>query len=445
MANGKVIFLSHAWADHKIVQPFKDAFFGAANSLLKSEYEFFYTSDPQDPSIKAGEVIWDTIEKRLLRCEHFVAFCSPSYFKSQTCQNELGAIKALCAKAKMLKEPLPQITPIKLDDFSPKFYNQIINQGVVNIEWFKKDSVIAVVKTMESALTLTPVDTDPRYSDIATKAAEARDEIARSKDHRIVSLWEKHLADPTYPNSPVTFFIELCQYPDIAVDLSEKGAELLVWALNGSPLLATRAYDDPSSYLMDHDRRFAGLKVSRKYRRVVFTDWNEAKAYLDCNPAYHKNATGRTLTLDQLNNRREAFVKSVEVGAGAQLRFTTRPRANQAVAQEHANSLGADYWDFGYVKTTLAADDEFLFVSGFDSVSFVPDGQPLHTKAMRHLSLYSKPHDDRYAVFSYPAYAPLYGPLRGLFDVVDSLTNPSSETPRKFVDKDHIGELEETS
>src|SRR5690349_18184449 len=94
-----VAFCSHAWADREIVQPLKDAFFGKTDSLLKLDHELFYTSDPQDPSIKLGELIWDAIEQRLVACEHFVAFCSPSYFKSQTCQNELGAIKALCVKA----------------------------------------------------------------------------------------------------------------------------------------------------------------------------------------------------------------------------------------------------------------------------------------------------------------------------------------------------------
>ena len=75
----RVIFISHAYEDRALIAPLQDKILG--KFLRKSRYDIFYTSDTNDPSIKAGEDIWPTILKQLRRCDLFVAFCSPSYFK----------------------------------------------------------------------------------------------------------------------------------------------------------------------------------------------------------------------------------------------------------------------------------------------------------------------------------------------------------------------------
>lgn len=438
----RVVFLSHAWEDRTIVQPFKDAFFEASRSLLETtQYEWFYTSDPIDQPIQPGDHIWRVIEQRLFRCAYFVAFCSPYYFKSQTCQNELGAFSALSGNASTAFPS--QMVPVKISELNDKYYNHIINPGVLYIDLFTPEGVERLCKALRPALKATVPASDTRCKEVATKALEARDKLVQSKDHRIVSLWAKHLADKKYPNAPVTFFIESFQYPDIAVALSKQSKHSLVWALNRSPLLMTAAYDDQKSYLMAHDVRFENLEVQRKYRLVVFADWLEARAYVTSNPDYHFNVTQRRITKNQLLKRRGAFEKSVE-RCGATLRFTTRKRVATAVAVEHAALLGVDYWDFGFVKTEANEDAEFLFVSGFDSASFVTKGKPLHGGDIRHLTCYAKPHDDRYSVLRTPPYKGLFGPLRGLCDVVDSLLHPDTTTTNVFVDKASIAKLEDS-
>ncbi|MGC1378714.1 MAG: toll/interleukin-1 receptor domain-containing protein [Anaerolineales bacterium] len=434
-AEKKIVFLSHAWEDRTIVQPFKDAFFGDT-TFNQDAYECFFTSDPSDPSIPPGVNIWTQIEEKLLRCEYFVAFCSPNYFKSQTCQNELGAIKALSARK---KGNSIQIIPVKLADFHPSYINHIISQSSIYIDPFQSSGVKEIAKLLNSVLNFATLQA---YERVAQEVKKARDDLAQSKDHRVVSLWQKHLTDRSYPNTPVTFFIEVCQYPDVAVGLSKKGGVSLVWALNRSPLLVAAAYDSQTEYLMAHELRFEMLQTKNKYRLVIFKEWKEAEAYQQCSPKYHKDETGVNLTQDQLEKRRKDFRDSVEK-AGAKLLFTTRSRIKRTTIFQYAGSLGEDYWDFGYVKTDVAADAEFLFVSGFDSPSFVTDPGQLHSKSIRHLALYSKPHDDRYEVLRKPQYATLYGPFRGLFDVVDSLLSPSAATANVFVTEKDISKLQD--
>jgi hypothetical protein len=429
-----VIFFSHASADAKAIQPLKDALNAKANGLLKkSEWELFWSSDPQEPPVKGGEDIWDEIRNRLLRCVYFVVFCSPNYFKSQHCQNELGMIKGL--EAVSAGNAKLRIIPVKLADLNSRYFNLLVNQAKLEYDVRKPENLVALFKMLQPALKSLPKASSKCYSKIAKEAADGRRKWEELQDHRIVSLWQKHLDDRRYSNSPVTFFIEFCQYAQVAEDLSEKGTKVLLWALNRSPLLTKEAYNSSKRYLLDHDIQFQKLRAEKKYRLVIFKDWQEAESYIKPKP--FTGLKGKNIDVNQQIKRRMAFEKSVQEG-GAELWFTTRERARKAIASTHANCIPAAYdsWDFGFAKTNETSDGEFLFVSGFDSRSFTG-----HADDLRHLTLYANHHDERYCVFGEPEYALLYCPLLGLCDVATSLIRGPTANNSVFVNRNNIAEL----
>jgi hypothetical protein len=334
----------------------------------------------------------------------------------------------------------PNILPVKLAEFDSKFYNQIINHGELNTGLFTEHDVYTLIDNMAGVFLAVPARSDPRYEQVARLALEARQNLAENKEHRVVSLWYKHLRDLSYPNSPVTFFVPLWQYPKISLHLSQRAVHTLVWALNRSPLLATAAYDQPG-LLLPHEIAFQNLPASRKHRLVIFRDSKEVAAYANCDASYHKVETRRTINKSQLQERKKYFEESV-CQHGGQLWYTTRERARDLVPAERAKHLGEDYWDFGFVKDAAAEDAEFLFVSGFNSASFKPSATAFLANDLRHLTLYAKPHRQEYEdLRRLPAYSCLFGPLHGLCELVAELIVSTHNSSSTFVDKANIQRL----
>lgn len=81
------LFISHAYADHEIVDLFVEFL---TNMGLKNE-QIFYSSLPEY-GVLLGENIADTIQKRLSNKKvHVIFMLSQNYYDSHMCLNEMGA------------------------------------------------------------------------------------------------------------------------------------------------------------------------------------------------------------------------------------------------------------------------------------------------------------------------------------------------------------------
>lgn len=442
----EIVFVSHSWLDSDLIDPFIQEFFPKkdclpADSSLIPGFRVVYSSDANDPDkrVRVGAQIWSELENYLLNCSYFLAFVSENYFRSQTCQNELGAIAVL--QGILSESKRPAIIPVLLEPLTEhQGFNQIINKGRNYLLYQDAQSVGDILEYLK------PIFKPNKYNQLkrgAKKVAKAiKEAYGKPRTaHSVKNLVLAHFGDRTSTDNPVTYFVKRLEYELISVQLSKCGKQRVVWSVYHSPLLVTSAYQTPS--LQTHyDEAFQNLAQPTKIRLVIFGDYVEANAYVECELEWHKEKLcSLDMTKRRLRARQRAFEKSC---LNSTLLFTTIPALNQFLGIEKENPTGLkeeDFLEFGYFDFDSG---HLLFNSGFYSGCETGDSNPQRPEAYYQVGhfMVHKPDlcNEVAELFARQHCHRLFGHLKHLERIAEEVVSPHPN-PAFFVTKDKMKEL----
>ncbi len=443
----KTIFVSHSSLDKDLVSAFLDAVFPTA-CLNTTDYDIRYTSaaaDQIEQRLKAGENIWETLQKDIYTTEIFIACISNNYFSSIWCISELAVFYDKQHRSK--KSPI-NIIPLRLTKDCDKWKETPFLQKPVLIDAWSRNDILnyAIRITKEKMLSINPFESDPdafqKYIDKFNHLTKTRHTTAKGE---LTDLAINYHYNALTENGPWICMVPRAEYEQISVNMAKKANNKLLWTLFKSPLLVAEAYIKPN-YLMEYDSEFSNFDPTTKMRLVIFESAIDAKAYKELDFAYHSTRlaglTSAPIKKRILSQRRNSFEKAALKGGC--LYFTSLEKLNIIMNSRGWPDLTYNsYLEFAYTESLAPHPMKMIMDSSFNSEWAKRNSRPNKkmNSAWGHVTFFNPSLNDacKSEINSHP-YKPFFEHFQALNAIVEELLEGSPKE-RFFVDKYNIEKL----
>lgn len=378
------VFISHSHNDKIIIEYFVE---NILKKLLPKNINEIRCTSLEDSTILVGGnnlELFNDINNSTL----FIPFISSNYHQSQFCLLEAGAAHIRNLNNKIYVFPI-------LDEYTnyrETIYTQVVRQHAV----INDLSSLKQLHSICESLKFTDMPDENDFVTELTNFVSYYNYTLRRKSSKklttkevLLNTVEKSFHSESNIDFPITLFVDRREYEKFSMDvINNKGGEKLLWTLSGSPILELINHDDIASrnFLTDYDTAFNKSVFNEKFRLIIFTDKDYAKAYLDDDESFYTAIRGLNtsfFTKTNIVKRREAFERDNKEW----LYFTTQENIKNWSQKENI-LIDFDNFDFEFAfvsKNRANKKANFGVTTGFHSGSF---DKSIDRYDLKHLIMY---------------------------------------------------------